>query len=376
MTKLDGKKVLIAAGGTGGHINPALAVGGYIRDNCPGAQVVYVGTKNKMEATLVPQAGFELRYINISGFRRSFTPAAIFHNIKTLIYLAKSLSQSKKIIKEYEPDLVIGFGGYVSGPVLRTAAKMGIPTAVHEQNAFPGVTNKALADKVDRVMLTAADAEKYMKCKNKPVVTGLPIRGDILKANRDLSRFEMGLDDKPLVLSMGGSLGAKPVNDAVLGMIQLTYAAKDRWHLHATGKGGTWFGEKLESEGVSLKENPLIKIEEYIDVPKCLPAADVVICRAGASSISEIQALGKPSVLIPSPYVAENHQYHNAMALVNRNAAVILEEKNLTPESLTKAVNDLLADPAKLAEIGKNAKAMAVTDASERIFNELCAILP
>ncbi len=376
MTKLDGKKVLIAAGGTGGHINPALAVGGYIRDNCPGAQVVYVGTKDKMEATLVPQAGFELRTIVISGFRRSFAPDAIIHNLKTLLYLFKSMRQSKKIIRDYKPDLVIGFGGYVSGPVLRTAAKMGIPTAVHEQNAFPGVTNKALAGKVDRVMLTAPEAEKYMKCKNKPVVTGLPIRGDILKANRDLSRFELGLDDKPLVLSMGGSLGAKPVNDAVLGMIKDTYSAKDRWYLHATGKGGTWFTGKLEEAGVKLSENPQIKIEEYIDVPKCLPAADVVICRAGASSISEIQALGKPSILIPSPYVAENHQYHNAMALVNRGAAVILEEKNLTPATLTEAVNDLLSNPEKLAEIGKNAKAMAVTDASERIFKELCAILP
>lgn len=375
MNNLDGKKVLIAAGGTGGHINPALAVGGYIRDNCKDAQVVFVGTKNKMEAKLVPQAGFELRNITISGFRRSFTPAAIFHNVRTLIYLLRSTGQAKRIIKDYKPDIVIGFGGYVSGPVLRVAAKLGIPTAIHEQNAFPGVTNKALASDVDRVMLTVGDAEKYMKPKNKPIVTGLPIRGDILTASADQSRKELGLDSRPLILSMGGSLGARPVNEAVFGMIKNKYKAKDCYFLHATGKGGIGFDKKLEADGVNLKENDHITIEEYIDVPKCLPAADIVICRAGASSLSEIQALGKPSILIPSPHVAENHQFHNAMALVNRNAAVILEEKNLSAESLTKAVNELLSDNEKLKKIGENAKNMAVTDASERIFKVLCEIV-
>jgi UDP-N-acetylglucosamine--N-acetylmuramyl-(pentapeptide) pyrophosphoryl-undecaprenol N-acetylglucosamine transferase len=372
MSKLDGKKILIAAGGTGGHINPALAVAGYIRDNCEGAQIVFVGTKKKMEATLVPQAGFELRNITISGFRRSFTPAAIIHNIRTVIYLLRSTGQAKKIIKDFKPDLVVGFGGYVSGPVLRMAAKLGVPTAVHEQNAFPGVTNKALAKVVDRVMLTAGDAEKYMQPKNPPVVTGLPIRGDLLKANREESRKALGLDERPLVLSMGGSLGARPVNTAVYGMIKEKYKAADCYFMHATGKGGTDFAARLAADGVDLEKNKHVTITEYIDIPKCLPAADLVICRAGASSLSEIQALGKPSILIPSPYVAENHQYHNAMALVNRGAAVIIEEKNLTPELLTKTVNDFLSDRAKLEETGKNAKAMAVTDASERIYSVLC----
>lgn len=372
MSSLDGKRILIAAGGTGGHINPALAVAGYIRDNCEGAQIVFVGTKKKMEATLVPQAGFELRNITISGFRRSFTPAAVFHNIRTVIYLLRSTGQAKKIIKDFKPDLVVGFGGYVSGPVLRVAAKLGVPTAIHEQNAFPGVTNKALAKVVDRVMLTAGDAEKYLEPKNSPVVTGLPIRGDLLKTSREESRKALGLDERPLVLSMGGSLGARPVNEAVYGMIKEKYKAADCYFMHATGKGGTGFAEKLKADGVNLDNNRHITVTEYIDIPKCLPAADLVICRAGASSLSEIQALGKPSILIPSPYVAENHQYHNAMALVNRGAAVIIEEKNLTPESLIKAVEEMLSDREKLEETGNNAKAMAVTDASERIYAALC----
>lgn len=371
---LDNKRILIAAGGTGGHINPALGTAGYIKEHAENAQVVFVGTADKMEATLVPQAGYELRTIEISGFWRSFSPEAVKHNIGTVVKLVKSSSQVKKIINDFKPDLVVGFGGYVSGPVLRTAAKMGIPTAIHEQNAFPGVTNKALAGSVDRVMLTVPQAEQYMKPKNPCVITGLPIRGDILKADADFARAELSLGGKPLVLSMGGSLGAKPVNDAVLGMILNKYKDKDCVFLHATGKGGDWFTEKLRSSGVDLEANPHIRVVEYIDIPKCLPAADLVICRSGASTLSELQALGKPSILIPSPYVTENHQYHNAMALVNNGAAEILEEKDLTPDSLTARVNALLADKEKLFEIGANAAKMAVLDATKRIYDTLCEI--
>ncbi|MDD7192948.1 MAG: undecaprenyldiphospho-muramoylpentapeptide beta-N-acetylglucosaminyltransferase [Oscillospiraceae bacterium] len=371
---LDNKRILIAAGGTGGHINPALGTAGYIKEHAENAQIVFVGTADKMEATLVPQAGYELRTIEISGFWRSFSPEAVKHNIGTVVKLVKSSSQVKKIINDFKPDLVVGFGGYVSGPVLRTAAKMRIPTAIHEQNAFPGVTNKALAGSVDRVMLTVPQAEQYMKPKNPCVITGLPIRGDILKADADFARAELSLGGKPLVLSMGGSLGAKPVNDAVLGMILNKYKDKDCVFLHATGKGGDWFTEKLRSSGVDLEANPHIRVVEYIDIPKCLPAADLVICRSGASTLSELQALGKPSILIPSPYVTENHQYHNAMALVNNGAAEILEEKDLTPDSLTARVNALLADKEKLFEIGANAAKMAVLDATKRIYDTLCEI--
>lgn len=373
---LNGKRILIAAGGTGGHINPALGTAGYIKEKCPDAEIIFAGTADKMEAKLVPEAGYELRTIEISGFYRSFSPEAIKHNIKTLFRILKASSQAKKIIKDFKPDLVIGFGGYVSGPVLRMAAKMGIPTAVHEQNAFPGVTNKALAGRVDRVMLTVKQAEKYLKPKNPCVITGLPIRGDILKADRDFSRAELGItDDKTLILSMGGSLGAKPVNDAVLGLILNKYQDKNCVFLHATGKGGTDFSEKLKAAGVNPDEHKNIMISEYINIPKCLPAADLVISRSGASSLSELQAMGKPSILIPSPYVAENHQYHNAMALVNNGAAEIIEEKDLNPESLTEKVDSLIAEPSKLKQIGENARKMAVMDATERIYNTLCEIV-
>lgn len=372
---LNGKRILIAAGGTGGHINPALGTAGYIKEKAPDAEIIFAGTKDKMEARLVPQAGYELKTIEISGFYRSFSPSAIKHNIGTLSKLLKSSSQAKKIIKDFKPDLVIGFGGYVSGPVLRMAAKLGIPTAIHEQNAFPGVTNKALAGRVDRVMLTAKQAEKYMKPKNPCVITGLPIRGDILKADPDFAKAELNLDGKPLVLSMGGSLGAKPVNDAVLGMIIKKCKDNDCVFLHATGKGGDWFAEELKKAGIDPEKQKNVCVVEYIDIPKCLPAADLVISRSGASTLSELQALGKPSILIPSPYVTENHQYHNAMALVENNAAVILEEKDLTPDSLTQKADELLHNRERLEEIGRNAKAMAVSDATERIYETLCEII-
>jgi UDP-N-acetylglucosamine--N-acetylmuramyl-(pentapeptide) pyrophosphoryl-undecaprenol N-acetylglucosamine transferase len=373
MLKAD--RILIAAGGTGGHINPALGTAGYIKEKNPDAEILFVGTKEKMEATLVPKAGFNIEFIDIQGFYRSFKPEDIKHNLVTLSKLLRSSSQAKKIIKKFKPDLVIGFGGYVSGPVLRMAAKMKIPTAIHEQNAFPGVTNKALAKKVGRVMLTSEKAAQYMKPKNPVTVTGLPIRGDILSADAEECRKNLNLGGLPLILSMGGSLGAKPVNDAVFGMICAKANDNDCVFLHATGKNGTDFTGRLEEAGVDLSAHDNIRITEYIDIPKCLPAADLVICRSGASTLSELQATGKGSILIPSPYVAENHQYHNAMALVNNGAALIIEEKDLTPEKLTETVNSLLADREKLSQLGKNARDMAVIDATERIYNTLCGLI-
>lgn len=374
---LNGKRIMIATGGTGGHINPALAVAGYIRENYPDAQILFVGTAVKMEAQLVPAAGFDFKTIEIQGFSRDLTPTGIIKNIKTLFLIVKSSSQAKKIIKEYNPDVVLGFGGYVSGPVLKTAAKMGIPTAVHEQNAFPGVTNKTLAKRVDRVMLTAPEAEKYFQSKNPCAVTGLPVRGEMINADRDISRAELKLDDRPLILSMGGSLGAKVINESMTELIAQRYEKKDCYFLHATGKNGVGMFDILKNEKkIDIENNKHIMLREYIDdMYRCMAAADLVICRAGASTLSELQAMGKPSILVPYPYAAENHQYHNAMALVNNGAAILIEDKDLTGERLIKEVDKLLAHPEKLKEIGENAKKMAIYDATERIVNCICEIV-
>lgn len=370
MQNLNNKKILIATGGTGGHINPALAVAGYIRENFPQAEILFVGTAVKMEAQLVPQAGFDFKTIDIQGFSRDINFSGLKTNIKTVLKLIKSSSQAKKIIKDFQPDVVVGFGGYVSGPVLKTACKMGIPCAVHEQNAFPGVTNKTLAKKVDCVMLTAKEAEKYMKPKNPCVVTGLPVRGEMISADRDISRAELNInDDKPLILSMGGSLGARILNEAMTELITERYEKNSCYFLHATGKAGVGMIDTLKNERhIDTDNNKNIMLREYIDdMFRCMSAADLLICRAGASTLSEIQALGKPSILIPYPYAAENHQYYNAKALVDKGAAILIEDKDLTGERLIKEVDNLLANPDTLKRMGENAKKMAILDATERI---------
>ena len=369
-------KVLIAAGGTGGHVNPALAVAGEIRKRYPDAEICFVGTADRIEAKIVPAAGYELRTIEITGFKRGFSPAEIKANVKTIVKLAKSSKAVKKIINDFKPDVAIGFGGYVSGPVIRMAAKMGVPTAIHEQNAYPGVTNKALAEQVDVVMLTAEEAKSHMKCKNEPIVTGLPIRGEILEADPVQSRAELGFDDKPIVLSMGGSLGSREINKAMVEVIASNVYSGDYNFIVSTGQNGTWVPDSLRERGVNIDDLPNLQIRPYInDMARCLSAADVVICRAGASSLSEIQALGKPSILIPSPNVTENHQYHNAMALVNKNAAILIEEKNLTGQALNIALINLLKDKKRLAQIGTNAREMAVTDATARICDILLGLI-
>lgn len=366
---LNNKRILFAAGGTGGHINPALAVAGLIRKTYPQAKILFVGTAEKMEAHLVPASGFEFKSIDISGFRRDISIESLKRNLSTLAKLLKSSRQAKKILLDFKPDAVIGMGGYVSGPVLRMAQKLRIPTAIHEQNAYPGVANKAVAKNADCVMLTVAVAGDRLQSKGEVLLTGLPVRGELANADSSKSRAELGLDERPLILSMGGSLGARAVNEAVARLIQAKHKAADCYFMHATGSGGTWLPDLLTQKGLDLENEKHVMIREYInDMERCLSAADLVISRAGASSLSEIQALGKPSILIPSPNVAENHQYHNAMALVENDAAVMIEEKDLTGERLTQEVEKLLADPTRMAKIGANAKKMAVQDSAQRIL--------
>ncbi|WP_448919233.1 undecaprenyldiphospho-muramoylpentapeptide beta-N-acetylglucosaminyltransferase [Eubacterium sp.] len=374
-------KLLFATGGTAGHINPALAVASYIREQYPDSKIMFIGTADHMESRLVPNAGFEFKTIEINGFKRSFSPKAIIDNVKTVSKLMKSEKESKNIIKEFNPDVVIGFGGYVSGPVLDEAVKLHIPTCIHEQNAYPGITNKQLSKKVDKVMLTVEDARSHLDDKCDAVVTGLPVRGELLTKSKFEARIELGIaDDKPLVLSFGGSLGAAPLNDAMFDILLEDAEKNDVYHIHSVGtNGGDYLYKFAEngfvqrSEDVYYKGN--VEVRLYIDnMDTCMAAADLVIGRAGASSLSEIEAMGKASILIPSPYVAENHQFHNAMALVNRNAARILREKDLTTDSLKALMNDLLSDKAELADIEKNAKDMAILDSRERIADIILSL--
>lgn len=369
-------RIIFAGGGTAGHINPALAIAGYVRSRQPDAEILYIGAKGGMEEKLVPQAGFEFRGISVQGFKRKITPKAIKDNIITVKKAISASSDSKKIIKEFKPDICIGTGGYVSGPVLRTAAKMGIPTIIHEQNAFPGVTNKMLAKNADRVMLAMPAAEKHFKEGCKFVNTGNPVRGDILTADKIKARAELGLDSRPVILSFGGSLGARIINESLADIIARSAKDGKYQHIHAYGQYGKWFPDLLKEKGANLESAENLDIREYINnMPACLAAADLVIARAGAITLSEVQVQGKPSILIPSPNVAENHQYHNAMSLVEKNAAVMIEEKDLTPEKLTEEIDKLASDPQRLQKYSENVKKMAVSDASKRIYAVIIEVL-
>lgn len=367
-------KILFAAGGTGGHINPALAVAGKIRERMgDDAEILFVGTPTHMETKLVPAAGFDFASVDVRGFYRGLSWNNIKRDTVAVFKMFSGSRAAKKIIRDFQPDVAIGFGGYVSGPVIREAHKLGVPTAIHEQNAFPGITNKALAKEVDLVMLTSKDAEKRMDCKNAPIITGLPVREEMIRANRDECRKKLGIpDDKLLILSMGGSLGADTINEAMIDLIAAKKDDGDCYYIHSMGQYGLYVPERLKEKGVDVDSRKDIDVREYIsDMEVCMPAADIVICRSGASSLYEIRALGKASILIPSPNVAENHQYYNAMELVNNHAALIIEEKDLTGEKLLEMVNRLVHNPDELHEMEKNAKSMAILDAADRIADHL-----
>ena len=363
-------RVLMTGGGTAGHINPALAIAADIRRRVPDAEFLFVGATGRMATELVPKAGYPLKTITVKGFSRRLTPAGIAHNVSAAWYALAAGGACKKILKEFQPDIAIGTGGYVCGPILRTAAKMGIPVVVHESNALPGVTVKMLAKYATAICLPTEESKSRMPADSCPLaVTGNPLRAEFLSVDKAAARKALGVDDRPLVLSFGGSLGARRLNEAMTDVLVQSAKSGRCQHIHGTGKNG--YDEMmaaLAARGVTGKEDGL-SIRPYIDnIVDCMAAADLVICRCGAMTISELPACGAASVLIPSPYVAENHQFHNAMVLVNKGAAVCIEEKDLTGETLAATVEELLADPDKLRRMSEAAREGAILDASDRIW--------
>lgn len=369
-------RILLAGGGTAGHINPALAIAGCVKKHNPDAEILFVGNRGGMEQTLVPKAGYNMEFITISGFKRKMSFNALKENISTIKKTFVSMQESKKIIENFKPDICIGTGGYVSGPVLKAAAKLGIPTIIHEQNAYPGVTNKMLAKSACKVMLAVKDAEKHFHKGCSFVVTGNPVRSEIIYADKESARKELKLDNRPVVLSFGGSLGARKINEGMAGLIARSGKDGKYQHIHGYGRYGKWFPDLIKEKGTDIADCSNLDVREYIDnMATCMAATDVVISRAGAITLAEIQALGKAAILIPSPNVAENHQYHNAMALVNNRAAEIIEEKDLTEEIVIQKVDSLLSDQHKLNEYSHNSKSMAIVDAGERIYSVINEIL-
>ncbi len=361
--------ILLSGGGTAGHINPAIAIAETIRKNIPDANILFVGTPAGMESRLVPMAGFAYASMPVAGFQRKLTLNNIKRNVQAVYYLARSGSRAAKIIGDFKPDLAIGTGGYVCGPILRKAAQMGVPVLVHEANAFPGVTVKMLARYCDCVMLAVEDAKKRMPEGCELRVTGNPVRAEILAYDKQRAREELGLDERPLVVSFGGSLGARTINESMLNLLVRSAQDGRYQHIHGYGQYGGFVLDKLKERGVFLGSCKNLDVREYInDMPRVMAAADLVICRAGAMALAELQAMGKAAILIPSPNVAENHQFYNAMAMVNRGAAKIIEEKDISPERLTAMVDELAGDRAKLEEMSKNAREMAILDSRERIY--------
>jgi UDP-N-acetylglucosamine--N-acetylmuramyl-(pentapeptide) pyrophosphoryl-undecaprenol N-acetylglucosamine transferase len=358
-------RVLISGGGTAGHINPAIAIAIKIKEIEPSAKILFVGTAKGLEAKLVPQEGFEIRYITISGLKRKLS----YKNIVIIKRALSAISDAKKIIKEFSPDIVVGTGGYVSGPVLFAAQNLGIKTVVHEQNAFWGITTRLLARKADKILLSFDPQEKQMKRYKNIVITGNPIREEMLKLESQSARRVLGMDARPLILSFGGSLGAKRINQAVCEMLHLSEKEEIFNFIHGTGKRDyEWFKENF------ALQKPNIRISEYIyDMPRVMVAADIIICRAGAITLAEIAALGKPSILIPSPNVAENHQYHNAKVFEDKKAAILLEDRALNGELLYEKIKELAEDNHQLSQMSKNAKALArpnaLKDICESIFS-------
>ncbi len=368
-------KIIFAGGGTAGHINPAIAIAQYIKNIESSAEILYVGAKGGMEENLVEKAGLNFVGIKISGFCRDISLKSLKKNIITTKRIMTSSYESRKVINQFKPDICVGTGGYVSGPILRVAPKMRVPIVIHEQNAFPGVTTKILSKYAKKIMIAMPEARNHIKSDVDIVNTGNPIRESILKADKKNSRDKLRLDNRPVILSFGGSLGSKAINEAVLDLILFDKQQKYQF-IHAYGQYGKWFPELLLNKGVDINKQKNLNIFEYINnMETCLLAADLCICRAGAISISEIQAAAKPAILIPSPNVAENHQYHNAMALVNKNAASIIEEKNLSGDKLIEIVEGLIKNDSKISMYKKNLKKMAILDANQRIYSIIKSIL-
>lgn len=355
-------KVLVSGGGTAGHINPGIAIAKYIKSKNPDCEIIFVGTQKGLETKLVPRENFELKTIKVRGFRRKLSKDTLVA-VKELF---QGLHEAKSIIKEFKPDIVIGTGGYVCGPVVFNAARMKIPTLIHEQNAFPGVTNKLLSRFVDKVAISFKESEKYFKNKKKIVFTGNPIRSELLYTDRNSAREKLGIEkDKPFVVIFGGSRGAEPINNAMCELILSHKDEKDFHLLFATGEAQ--YDTIVKRLGNLNSKN--INVVPYIyNMADVMAAADLVIGRAGAITLSELTALGVPSILIPSPYVTANHQEYNARALEKQGAGIVVLEKDLNHNLLYQQIIHLLKDKGQLKKMAENSKKMGITNASEKIY--------
>ncbi len=368
--------VAFAAGGTGGHINPALAIADKLKEVFPDTKILFIGSPDGLESKLVKKAGYDFAPVKMAGIQRKLTPHNIKLNFQAVHYYLNAGKRIRKIFDDFSPDLVIGTGGYVTGTVLKTALKCGIKTALHESNSLPGVSTKMLAPKADLVMLGTEDAKKHLgECK-KCVVTGNPLRNNIPIEEKSAARKRLGLPDCLTILSAGGSQGASRINDAVVHLLSYEQKKGNINHIHGYGKHGKdTFMQSLAENGVD-PDNEHFIIKEYIDnMYTCMCASDLIITRAGAMTLTELMAIGRASILIPYPYAAENHQYYNALTLQNANAGRIIDDKELTGAVLIDTVTKLTDDPELLKLMSENAAKLSKHDAAGVILREITDLM-
>ena len=361
--------LIFTCGGTAGHINPAIAVANKMRERHPDCKILFIGATGHMEEKLVPQAGFQLKCLPGSGLSRKLNLAGIKQNLHAMHCVQEAVKACKEIYREFQPDVVIGTGGYASFPALHAAQSLGIPTCIHEANAVPGVTTKLAANKADRVLVAFEESVQQYKHPEKVEVVGMPVRDAFIYTTREQARKELGLDGF-VVVSAFGSQGAKVMNETIADMMPLEQ--RDGFpfrHIHATGSfGKTWMPQRVKDNGVDYENCPAIDIREYIyNMPTVLAAADLIIGRAGSATCNEIAAAGTPCILIPSPNVTNNHQEKNARVLESGGGAVVVLEKDCTPEKIYGIVTELLADADRRKEMSRCLHQMVRLDCTQRI---------
>ena len=364
-------RIIFAGGGTAGHINPAIAVANYTKSKDKDFKALFIGTKGGMESKLVPKSGYDIEFIDVQGFKRSLSPS----NIVAVFKAGYALHKSRKIIKKFTPDIVIGTGGYVSGPVVSAAASLGIPTLIHEQNVFAGMTSKMLSGKVDTVCISFEESRKVFSKAKNVVLTGNPIRPELFKTDKKRAREKLKLDNKPFILAFGGSLGALMLNKSVCDFLECAKGDNNFRLLFGTGE------REFDNVSEILKEKDLnsdnIEVVPYINnMHDVMNACDIVIARAGAVTLSEINALGKAAILIPSPNVTDNHQEFNARALEKQGAAVVITENLLDDKKVMyKEVSKMLNTKGKLEEMSSSSLKMGIKDGTDKIYKEIMKLV-
>ncbi len=357
-------RVLLTGGGTAGHINPCIAIAKYIQSKEPESEFLFIGTERGLEKTLVPKEGFEIKFVKVMGLKRRLT----LENLKVLKQFVTSKIEAGKIVDDFKPDIVIATGGYACTPAVYAAKKRKIPVIIHEQNVYPGLAIKMLTKKADVTAISFPETEKLIEAK-ACALTGNPLRPNLFeKVDKDRVHSDFGFDDKPLVVMFGGSLGAERMNDALVEMLQEGFEGFNL--VAATGeKHFEGICKSLEEKGVDYENMDNLSLLPYIyNMNEVLSACDMAVCRAGAITISELNALGKASVLIPSPYVAHNHQESNARYLESNGAARVLVESELNGESLKEAMVSVLGDREALKQMSECSKKMGQTQACEKIY--------